>query len=715
MAASLRHGCSPRPTFVLLLALCCLWCGAGAASQERVTVAEVVFQGNKHFSAERLRELLGVQAGDVVSRHELAGHEQRVSQAYRQAGFPLVSVKATLDGWLALRVNEGPRVAVSDIVFEGNATLPDDELLGAMNSRARWWVAFLRPGRFQEDVFQSDIQQVRAFCVGRGFLDAQVGGYVEYSTDMTRVKLTVSVHEGRLYRLAGVSFQGNTLYRDEELLEATPFEVGMAYQPEHLRRTARAIAELYAAIGHRDVGAAGTLAVEPVVDPGAAAVNVRVSIAEGPQIRVGRIHIHGLTKTKENVVRRSLNIYPGQVATSARLRESEQLLINSGYFDASDPDPVQMIMAPGTGTVRDLIVRVKEGPTGNVLLGASVSEEGLMGEFSLVMRNFDITDWPSSWRDLWQRHALRGGGQKLSLMLRAGTKHSYYGLSFLDPAVGDGPYSLGFSAYSNVRVREDFDETRAGLTFTGGRALSKFVHHSLTVGHENVEIDDVDKDAPAELLRDEGTHSRPFLRYRTWAERRDNRVLPTTGHYLSAQIETAAGDLDTVRLDLEGRKYWTVREDEKGNRHVLGLIGRIGVVDCYGGDRVPVFERYFAGGSNLLRGFEHEGVAPIDPLTEDQIGGESMLVGSVEYSLPVAADNRLRIVLFSDFGYVQPDAEDLLSGWDDLRLSAGLGARLRAPILGPALIQTDLAFPIVEQRGDETRHFHFTIATGRSF
>jgi len=228
-------------------------------------------------------------------------------------------------------------------------------------------------------------------------------------------------------------------------------------------------------------------------------------------------------------------------------------------------------------------------------------------------------------------------------------------------------------------------------------------------------VDDIDDGAAAEIFRDEGSHSKTFLAYSAVADRRDYRFAPSAGHYLRARAEVAGGDVETVRLDLDGRKYWTVRQDGNGNKHVIGVRGRMGVVDAYNGDRVPVFERYFAGGFSTLRGFAYEGVAPVDPATEDQVGGESLLLGSVEYSLPIMPDDALRLLLFSDFGYVKPDVGDLFSGWDELRLSVGIGMRWQVPMLGPMTIETDLAFPLAKEDGDETQSFHFTIGASRAF
>jgi outer membrane protein insertion porin family len=441
---------------------------------------------------------------------------------------------------------------------------------------------------------------------------------------------------------------------------------------------------------------------------------VRINIQEGPLVRVGRIHVRGLVRTNENVVRRNLTFYPGEVASSEEFDRSKSLLINSGVFER-DRNAVQIELAPGDDAVRDVIVRVQEGPTANLIFsGGFGSRDGFFGEVSLSEENFDITNWPTSWRDLLHGNAFRGAGHKLRMRLYASQEATYYNLSFLNPAVYDSRYSFGWDLYSTARSRREYDEERAGFALNGGRSLTKFITHTLSIGYENVDVEDVDPTAPAAYQRDEGSHSRPFARYIAKTDRRDNRFLPSEGYFLQALLEYAAGDVDVAMFQLQGEKYITLLENEQGGRHVLALRGELGVVDSVGGDRVPVFERFFAGGFRSIRGFEYEGVSPVAPGTDDAVGGESMLTGSVEYMFPLEAE-RFHVLLFADGGYVQEDAADVFNGWDELRLSVGIGARFSLGQALPGNIEISFAAPVMEEDFDETQPFQFSFGAGTRF
>jgi outer membrane protein insertion porin family len=430
-------------------------------------------------------------------------------------------------------------------------------------------------------------------------------------------------------------------------------------------------------------------------------------------VRIGRIRVRGLVRTKESVVRRNLTFYPGEVATSDRFEESRSLLVNSGVFDRSR-NAVQIELAPGDEAVRDVIVRVQEGPTANLIFsGGFGSHEGFFGEVSFTEENFDITNWPSSLRDILHGNAFRGAGHKLRLRLYSSQESTNYNLSFLNPSVYNSRYSAGWDLYDTQRSRDEYDEGRIGFSLNGGRRVTKFIHHTVNLGYEKVDVDDVDPIAPADFQNDAGSHDRPFVRYTVRTDRRDNRFLPSEGHFLQGLLEYAAGDVEVARLQVQAEKYFLLHENPGGGRHVLALRGEAGVVESTTGGRTPVFERFFAGGFRSMRGFEYNGVAPVDPTTEIQIGGESMLLGSVEYVLPVKPES-FHLLAFADGGYVKRDAEDVFNGWDELRMAVGVGARFSLGAM-PGNIEVSFSTPVMEQDGDETQSFQFSFGAGARF
>ena len=114
---------------------------------------------------------------------------------------------------------------------------------------------------------------------------------------------------------------------------------------------------------------------------------------------------------------------------------------------------------------------------------------------------------------------------------------------------------------------------------------------------------------------------------------------------------------------------------------------------AWAGDNTPVYERYFAGGFRSIRGFQFRGVGP--DVNGYKVGGDFMFLNSLEYQIPVKANDSIYFVGFVDSGTVEPRMEIR-----DYRVAAGVGVRFMVPMLGPVPIALDFGFPIVRAQTD---------------
>ena len=152
-------------------------------------------------------------------------------------------------------------------------------------------------------------------------------------------------------------------------------------------------------------------------------------------------------------------------------------------------------------------------------------------------------------------------------------------------------------------------------------------------------------------------------------------------------------------------KYFTVDKDFVGRRTTLRLDGRVGYI--FGGD-APTFDRYYLGGRSF-RGFDFRTVSPkgtprvVGGSTDVPIGGDWKIFLGAQYEIPVAA-NTLSTVFFVDSGTVTDSP-----GFDDYRVSVGMGLRLYIPQLGQAPLAFDFGFPVVKQESDVKKVFSFSI------
>lgn len=352
----------------------------------------------------------------------------------------------------------------------------------------------------------------------------------------------------------------------------------------------------------------------------------------------------------------------------------------------------------------DINVNAAEGRTGRLMFGAGVnSNSGLVGSFVWDESNFDILRPPTTFADVIEGRAWRGGGQRFRLEAAPGNQVSRYALSWTDPYFLYTDYSLGVSAFYFNRFYPDWTEDRYGGRVSVGRQFTPEWSGSMALRLEEIEMHNPRTPTPAIVLPLLGTSFLSTVRTSATHDTRDSSMMPTAGHYVDAGYEQAFGDFTFPRFEVDARQYFTVhsRPDETG-RHVLTFAGNLG----WSGDDTPVFERYFAGGFQSFRGFAYRGVTPRE--NGFATGGTFQALGTVEYRMPVTADDMINVVAFSDFGTVDENVS-----LSNFRATAGFGFRVVIPAMGPVPLAFDFAFPIRTQSIDDERVFSFYVGINR--
>jgi outer membrane protein insertion porin family len=491
------------------------------------------------------------------------------------------------------------------------------------------------------------------------------------------------------------------------LAEGLKLEQGQPFNQQKLQADTQKITDKYGALGHIEAKISPDIQYRE--QPGE--VDVVYDIKEGDPFYVGRILITGNHTTKDNVIRRELRLHPGELFDTTAARRSESELRRTQLFLANYQAGTGPTITPlGEGTnLRDISqpqrdvdveVRVDEAQTGRLLFGVGVnSDAGLLGNLIISEQNFDLFRWPASFGDFLAGDAFRGGGQEFRLEAAPGTQFSRYLISWREPHLLDSPYSLGLSGHFFQRNYREYDEERAGGTISIGHEFTDQIRGALGLRIENVNISDPDVPTPPDLLEVLGDNFLTALTLSLEHDTRDNPFIPSCGHFAQVAFEQGFGDFSFPKVSLEGRQYWTVTERIDGSgKNILSLRGTVG----FAGDDTPMFERFFAGGFRNFRGFEFRGVGP--SVFDVHVGGEFMLLGSVEYQLPITADDTLQMVFFSDFGTVEEDVRI-----SDFRVTAGLGLRVIVPMLGPVPLAFDFAFPLHSADTDDEQVFSFFI------
>jgi outer membrane protein insertion porin family len=353
----------------------------------------------------------------------------------------------------------------------------------------------------------------------------------------------------------------------------------------------------------------------------------------------------------------------------------------------------------------DINVNATEGRTGRLMFGAGVnSNSGLVGNFVWDESNFDLFRPPTTFADVLEGRAWRGGGQRFRAEAAPGNMVSRYALTWTDPYFMYTDYSLSVGGFYFNRFYSEWTEDRVGGRVSVGRQFTPEWSGALALRLEDIEMRNLRAPVPSVVLPWVGHNFLSTGRISVTHDTRDSAMLPTEGHYFDVGYEQAFNEFNYPKVDTEFRQYFTLhsRPDGSGSQ-VLTLAGALG----WAGDDTPVFERYFAGGFQSFRGFRFRGVAPRDA-TGFSLGGTFQALGTVEYRLPLTADDMISAVAFSDFGTV--DDEVTLS---EFRATAGFGLRLTIPQMGPVPLAFDFAFPITTQPADREQIFSFYVGINR--
>ena len=674
--------------------------------KEKPIVGSMRIEGNRRLLTKRVQELVGVKAGELSDPRKLKEGIDKLIAEYHRKGYvqaevePAVAVdEAANAAAVTLAIDEGARMRITRILIEGNLAFSDRRILTLLKTKRQRWFA---SGVYDEQVLQEDLERILSFYRTNGYQDVAVEKRLLSAPRGNALYVRLNITEGLQHRVGEVAITGTVLFPDPELRQLLRLKPGSVYSPEALQDDLRAIKQYYGDQGYINA----QVLPETQLDQATKRVNLVLRIVEHELAYVHRIDIRGNLRTKDVVVRRELRIHPGEPFNGKKIRRSIERLENLGFFEEVNVDTV-----PTTQPNQDdLLVEVKEAKTGSFSFGGGLSSvDRLVGLVEIEQRNFDLRNFPT----------FVGAGQDLRFRVEVGTVRRYFDLSFTEPWIFGYPLSLGLDGYNRTRLRSRnlglaFGEEQRGGGLRLGKEFTDTVRASLGYQLFQTHISDVAGDASADLKAEEGrsTISKTNLTL-TW-DTRNNRFDPTQGFVLFGSTDLAggvfAGDKDFYRLQGGASAY----APHGHNRLVFESRVRAGIVDHFSNtSKVPIFERFFAGGSDTIRGFQERRVGPRDPRSNDPIGGEVLLIGTLEEVLTIAKDERGKPILkgsvFYDVGNVWRRVDDFASS---VEAGTGVGARVNTPI-GP--IRVDVGFPLTSLGDNKKRkpRLHFNVS--RSF
>lgn len=660
--------------------------------KERPRIGKLEFRGNVKRKSEDLEKKLILHVGEVYSPVAVQSQADSLVKYYREEGFSRVTVAAAsdtaADGSLDLRfaIQEGEKVRITSVEFVGAQAFPAKKLRKQLKTRAK---GFFGGGSVKDEEAAEDQEKLERFYHDHGHRDMRmVARELMETADPRKLKLRVTVDEGRAYRMGTVSWSGNQILTQAGLVPLWRVKSGERYDASKIEKVQGLVYAEYAEQGYLYVG----------VDPQETVrdsdlVDVTFALGEGQPSRVRYVNISGNRMTREKVIRRELELREGDRFRRSALMRTQGELSRLGLFEEVIPD-----FAPADSTDVDINIKVKEKQVGTASAGAGYTgTTGMTGFLELGHNN------------------VLGNGQSLALHLERGSRRSDYSLSFTEPWFRDSPTLLGMSAFNMSTELDLYREKRRGGSARIGRPLPwpdysrgsiGYSLEDVTISQFGVERSEQDEIVFGDLITGKPVRTSSVLldfnRNST-----DNAFYPTRGTRLTWTSELAGGPflgaVNFIKNRVEGRVYLP----SFTKRFTTMARARVGVLGIWGGQRsgIPRYERFRLGGGTVadpLRGYEDYMIVPEKfirevPTDYDSVmvdgkpdwqavsfgkvrypGGRYMALYSIEQQFPIVVP--LRGVFFFDAG----------NTWDEwgeiqpfnLKTSVGLGFRMEIPMLG---------------------------------
>ena len=654
--------------------------------EERPTISRIEFTGMKEFDQEIVRKSLktvGVGEARFYDKALIDKAEQELKRQYIGKGMYAAEVVATVTPLernqvaIYFNVDEGPVAKIQEISFIGNEAFSESTLKSEMQLKTGGWLSwYSKDNLYSKQKLTADLESIRSYYLNRGYLEFVIEStQVSITPDKKGVYLTISIREGKKFTVKNISLAGDTLGKDAELMQLVVLKPGDTFSSARLTESTKAIAEILGSYGY----AFATINPQPDIRRELAEVDLTLVIDPGRRIYVRQVNISGNAKTRDIVIRREMRQFESSWFDSDKVDLSKKRLGRLGYFTETD---ITTDDVPGSPDQVDVNVAVKEKPTGAITIGA-----GFSSTEKLILS-----------AGINQDNAF-GTGTAVGLNMSLGKINQNLTLSNYDPYFTED----GISRYTDLYYRSS-----KPLYYVGDPDYQiKSVGSNIKFGVPYTEVDRVFFGTGFEAFQVKTTSNtpQPYLNYAEnygvaapgypatlntynvpltagWArDGRDSSLIPSTGslQQLSAEVGTPAANMTFYRLFGQYQKYHSF---SKGN--ILSFNGEMGYGQAYGNNPYPIVKNYYVGGIGSVRGYSPGSLGPnyynVNTGTYQPTGGQSKIVGNVEYTVPVPGsgiDKTLRTFAFIDGGNAFGSNINLV-----LNYSYGLGISWISP-LGP--------------------------------
>jgi outer membrane protein insertion porin family len=624
----------------------------------------IEYAGLAKLKQKDLEEKLPLKRGQIISDDAVFRAQSHIKEEYAKKGYLLADVSvervaSKIPGNMILKfiVKEGQKVQIRHISFKGNNAVSSSKLKGKFKTKeSRWW----RSGDYDEELYRAHLDTLVLYYNDLGYLDASiVKDSIWYSESKKDINIEITVDEGKKYHTGKFFFTGNMVIPTDSLLHNIILKEGKPFQKSDFDMSRYFVENAYREEGYLWVQ------IDDQKSYRGDTIDVTFSVYEGKPAIVRKIDIKGNLKTREKVIRREIDLVPGQRYSQSLMMSSRQRIFALNFFSDVKPD-----ISPNSDNTIDLIFEVTEKDNiGTFQIGAAYSQiDGFVGTVSLGIPNF------------------RGAGEDVKIDCAYGLYSKRIDLGFMEPWAFDSPTSLSGRIFYNWGVPLYYTSRRDtiqsyGFSVGAGRSRLSWPdnHFSLQGTYQiSYEMSTYYADSTSPIIKvlRAGFLSRlscDIMRYDF-----DMPQFPTSGSKLtiSPQFAGLGGDFKYIKGIVAYEHYFPLPY-----KLVLGSNSKFGLIAPLGGGPIKIsrYDLFKIGGvygDADLRGYKEYWFGGYYNRPEL---GISMFASTLELRYPLL-EQQLYLGVFGDIGNTWPTLA--MMDFSDLYKGVGFGLRLNIPMMG---------------------------------
>ena len=661
--------------------------------KEKPIISKVALKGWKENDDDVKESVIQIKKGSLYNERKLEAAKKRIIEAISQDG-KIDSVVEIEKEYLengsikvTFLVNEGEEIVIDKLNFSGVNGLDIEEFDDVIANKEHQWMGWLwgrNDGKMSLRDLEYDNLRMRDLYMQNGYLDAIVKEpFVRVNFNHYSADISYEIQEGDVYTINSISIEQDKNVIDEKILkEKMKLIVGEVFNIKTFREDADKIKTAIADLSYAFVQVTPDLKKNREKN----SVDIIFRVHAGDKVKIRDVVISGNTRTLDRVIRREIFLGPNDMYSLTDLRDSRHALGRLGFFDGNTIEERRV-----DNQTMDLVIKVKEAPTGNIQLG------GGYGSYGGLLLSMSVED-----RNIF------GSGINVGVKAEKSEMTQNASFNISNPRLNDSDFSGNFSIFKSVSSYNDYDVDSEGVNIGVGHRFSRFISGYLGYSYsknsytfsDTLDLSLIDTFYFEDYAKSSVTISGKF-------DNTDDYYLPREGFTFTQSFEKSGvgADANFFKSRTSFSKFYGLK-DYLSFDAIFRYKSRLNIIVDNG--YIPIAEKFYMGGIGSVRGYQSYSLSStfIDEkgITR-RIGGKQTFSNNIELSFPLVEKAKMRLVTYLDWGFIGDDKLDELS-----RGGYGAGVEWFSPV-GP--IQLMFSNPLGDKAGDKISHFDFMM--GRRF